>query len=507
MVFARCLPGPRRLALLVWLLVGLLTLTVTAVAHAQPSMSASVTFTSGGQAIVNFSASSGYDYQLRGAGGVICNASNCEPGTYEVSADTVRGGVQARYRRPGQAWSGWITLSGSGAGFGSGGPSHPRLAGRVTAAADPTPADQVLHYTLTVTNTGRMNLTGVVWRTDPALGVTQRPVGDGDLAIGDTETVTGMFQLAPHHLPGPLIVTVYLDSDQTDEILADSVAAALMAPAESTPVSTPAPAPTPTPMPTPTPAPAGPRPGSSTLLVTVVRSAHAAPDVHLAHNIANLRVITAGGDIVYCDFLAHYLRTGGLERWGHAISEPLEEQPGALTQYYQRGAVDCTPQGGVWSVLRRLAWDFIGGGAYGAPDLGVEPHLLSDQPGTPFGPWGHRVSNVAVDGTRIGFLDFFDRLGGVDAFGYPKTDARRDDDPAAALRIPGATGGFIRQYFQAAVLEYHPDNPQPVQLLLLGDELRNRLYPDRAYAAFASFNSAEPLVDGQTLVLEAVVPG
>ena len=499
MVFARCLPGPRRLALLVWLLVGLLTLTVTAVAHAQPSMSASVTFTSGGQAIVNFSASSGYQYQLRGSGGVICNASNCEPGPYPVSADTVAGGVQARYRIPGGSWSDWVLLSGSGVGFGSGRPSHPRLAGQVTAPADPTPADQVLHYTLTVTNTGGMNLTGVVWRTDPALGVTRRPVGDGDLAIGDTATVTGTFQLAPHHLPGPLIVTVYLDSDQTHEILADSVAAALSAPAESTPMPTPAPAPTPIPTPT------GPQPAPSTLRVTVVRSVHAAPDVHLAHNIADVRLTMADGESVECDFLSHYVRTGGVERWGYATSELLEERSGTLTQYYQRGVADCQPRDGGWLVERRLAWDYVGGGLGGSPDLGVEPDLLSDQPGVPYGPWGHRVSNFAVDGTHTGFLDYFYRLGAVKSFGYPKTEARRDDDPAAVLAIPGAEAGLIRQYFQAAVMEYHPDTPQPVKLRLLGDDLRDQLYPDGAYAAFASFNSAEPLMDGQTLAVESVV--
>ena len=468
--------------------------------YAQPSISASL---SGGTWSVSFSggAPTYNNLQYSTSGGwtsmtcdLTCNAGQ----TYTVAAADTTGSFRISYypyTGPGQRAGQWSPWYGGGPG-GSGGfgrPSHPRLAGRLTVPAAPLPVNQVLRYSLEVTNTGRMNLAGVVWRTDPALGITQRPVGEGVLAIGATETVTGSFELADHHLPGPIVVTVYVDSDQTHEVQADSQPVALRAP-------------DPTPTPEPSPAPVGPRPVASTLTVTVVRSMHTAPDAHLAHNIADLNLQTESGETVTCDFWAHYERTGGLERWGHAISEPLEEQPGALTQYYQRGAVDCTPQGGVWSVLRRLAWDYIGGGAYGAPDLGVEPGLLSDQPGTPFGPWGHRVSNLAVDGTWTGFLDFFHWLGGVDAFGYPKTDARRDDDPSAVLGVPGASDAFIRQYFQAAVMEHHPDSPDPVKLRLLGDDLRNILYPDQEYAAFASFNSAEPLTDGQTLALEAVAP-
>ena len=51
--------------------------------------------------------------------------------------------------------------------------------------------------------------------------------------------------------------------------------------------------------------------------------------------------------------------------------------------------------------------------------------------------------------------------------------------PAPSLRIPGATPGFIRQYFQAAVLEYHPGSAQPVKLGLIGDDVLNILYPHR----------------------------
>ena len=131
--------------------------------------------------------------------------------------------------------------------------------------------------------------------------------------------------------------------------------------------------------------------------------------------------------------------------------------------------MDCYEHEGGRLVERRLVWDYIGGGVEGAPDLGVEPHLLSDQPGDLHGPWGHRVSDYTVDGTFTGFFAFFTTLGGVNSFGNPKTEARYDDDPRAVLGIAGADSAVIRQYFQAAVLEFHPDDvSQPVKVYLLG---------------------------------------
>ena len=251
----------------------------------------------------------------------------------------------------------------------------------------------------------------------------------------------------------------------------------------------------------PAPALADDPPPTSQLSAVVLQSAFTKPDDHLAHNIPDLR-LTIDGDRVTCGFLTHYQATGDLIRWGYATSEVLEERPGALTQYYQRGVVDCHQRNGAWLLERRLAWDYLGGGIAGSVDLGVEPHLLSEQPGLELGPWGHRVSNFAIDGTTTGFLDFFNALGGVQSFGYPKTDARADDDPRATLRIPGSTPGFIRQYFQAAVLEYHPGSAQPVKLGLLGDDVREILYPDHSYRALGSFASALPLEVGETYVPE-----
>ncbi|MCH8857428.1 MAG: KUP/HAK/KT family potassium transporter, partial [Proteobacteria bacterium] len=58
-------------------------------------------------------------------------------------------------------------------------------------------------------------------------------------------------------------------------------------------------------------------------------------DAALGHNIANLQVRT-GATTRLAAFLDFFRQTGGIERWGHAVSEPLVEND-VLCQYFQRG--------------------------------------------------------------------------------------------------------------------------------------------------------------------------
>lgn len=231
----------------------------------------------------------------------------------------------------------------------------------------------------------------------------------------------------------------------------------------------------------------------------------------LRHNIPNLQVF-AGGQQRNADFKSHFESTGGLERWGLPISEVFEEESGALTQYYQRGAVDFHIRqdlGGSWVLERRLTWDYMGGGLGGSVDMGVEPHVTNPHAGVLVGPWGHKISNVDITGKRTGFRDFFDRLGGVQSFGFPKTDAREDTGAAGMLLAQGATPGIVRQYFQAAVFEHFPDNPPQyrVQLTLLGDFLRNLAYPNNRWASLTPFLAAAELRTGGIMTLVAVDRG
>ncbi|MBM4436284.1 MAG: hypothetical protein FJ029_03420 [Actinobacteria bacterium] len=222
-------------------------------------------------------------------------------------------------------------------------------------------------------------------------------------------------------------------------------------------------------------------------------------DATLQHNVANLAV-TRGGVLTGANFLDFYNRNGGLARWGFATSEIFEETGGTLTQYYQRGVVDWHPvAGGVYLLEARNTWDFVGGGMGGSVDLGVEPGLTNPNHDDLLGPWGHKVSNQAVDGTAVGFKTFFDRLGGKNAFGFPKTDARPDTHPQAKLTAPGSNPAFTRQYFQRAVLEFHPGSAEPVKIGLIGDTLRSLKYPNNTWQALDAFKAAAPITAGQTL--------
>ena len=125
----------------------------------------------------------------------------------------------------------------------------------------------------------------------------------------------------------------------------------------------------------------------------------------LRHNVPNL-VVFADGQQRSADFKGYFENTGAIERWGLPISEVFEEERGALTQYYQRGAVDFHKRsdlGGGWVLERRLTWDYMGGGAAGSVDMGVELNITNPNNGELTGPWGHKISNLDTQGEDDGF--------------------------------------------------------------------------------------------------------
>ena len=265
-----------------------------------------------------------------------------------------------------------------------------------------------------------------------------------------------------------------------------------------------------TPAGTSTPAGAAPTLGTATITSATVTENLFVTDptglnTQLNHNVPNLNVLV-DGQLRSANFKDHFEETGGVERWGLPTSEVFEESQGTLTQYYQRGVVDFHRRddlGGIWLVERRLAWDFIGGGLGGSADQGVEPQITNPNEGVVL-EWGHKISDFDIAGTEVGFRRFFDELGGTQSFGFPKTDAREDTGGAGMLLTPGSDLGWIRQYFQAAVFEYHPEAPDAfkVQLSLLGDTLRNQNYPNDSWLGLTPFQaSAEVAADAAFTVV------
>ena len=76
------------------------------------------------------------------------------------------------------------------------------------------------------------------------------------------------------------------------------------------------------------------------------------------------------------------------------------------------------------------------------------------------------------------------------------------------LLAPGFDLGWVRQYFQAAVFEYHPEAPEgfKVQLSLLGDTLRDQNYPNASWAALTPFQAAAEVADAAAFAVVAVSP-
>ena len=235
--------------------------------------------------------------------------------------------------------------------------------------------------------------------------------------------------------------------------------------------------------------------GFGSIVVTQFEYVQAPGNEDLKHNVSNL-LVAVGDDSVAADFLSIYDATGGIDRWGYPTSEVVIIEDGTLTQFFQRGVLDFHDTVAGYIVERRLAWDYVGGGAGGSVDQGFEAAPDSGpEGGVQVGAFGHYVANVDADGNATGFLDAFNAFGGVDGLGIPKTEARADTGDAGTLLEPGGAIGFTRQYFQAAVLQL--SEAGTVELTLLGDTLRDLLVP--GFADEAGFGAADAVSVGDEL--------
>ena len=221
----------------------------------------------------------------------------------------------------------------------------------------------------------------------------------------------------------------------------------------------------------------------------------------LGHNIATLSVATLGGNRIV-DFLGHYHATGGLRRAGHAISEAIVED-NALCQYFQRGVIECRTDGDEVVLTWRDMWTVLGGGA-GAASIAALPSEVArtnPNPGRAIGPFGHIVSNQAIDGTSTGFLDLYDAINGEASLGEPLTAARLDTGEADSLITEEFSTGLIRQYFETSVLEVSPAGGE-TRLTLAGDPMRDTTYPNGGWSLIGSFHRKAPVIQGRRLRLE-----
>jgi hypothetical protein len=205
------------------------------------------------------------------------------------------------------------------------------------------------------------------------------------------------------------------------------------------------------------------------------------------HNLVDLRITTSAGAVHEAGFLSFFDRTGGVDRWGHPISEVFEEQYGVLVQYFENGIIQFAPHRGIEaaSIVEELS------GAKRA-ETGLENQYY----GLVIGPEKHTVSNLAVDGATTGFLDAFVSYGGIDSFGYPQSEARADSHPMARFSMGVVRDNVVRQYFQGAILEHHTHTTLDTTIRPIGTQLRERRYPNDEWVSVIAFRSASPVLPG-----------
>ncbi|HVA25228.1 MAG TPA: hypothetical protein VMW62_12675 [Chloroflexota bacterium] len=148
------------------------------------------------------------------------------------------------------------------------------------------------------------------------------------------------------------------------------------------------------------------------------------------------------GHTVANGMLDYWRAHGGLTKFGQPVSDETQ-QPDRIIQTFQHGAIEIFPQ-------------FAGTDYYvqeGTGKASPTSRTANSKNGQYFPETGHNVS--------FAFLKAFKALGGLDVLGFPRTEA---------ITYKGQT----LQFFQRAVMEYHPEasgTPGEVVLRLLGSDL------------------------------------
>jgi hypothetical protein len=206
------------------------------------------------------------------------------------------------------------------------------------------------------------------------------------------------------------------------------------------------------------------------------------PATRSGERAAPLRWVAETGFAVEGPWLAFFRANGDVEAFGLPRSPVVPDPTGSglLVQFFQRAVLEWHPENPAEArIQRRLLADLLFPGADPPHDPNDPPpgpwHYFPFSPDRPTG-LGHFVADYTRTGQPIYFKEFFDRHGGVTAFGYPTEEPKLRD-------------GRWTQKFQAAILEYHPENDRPgvlpgtaipwrtyrVQVRLLGDEYIARL--------------------------------
>lgn len=178
------------------------------------------------------------------------------------------------------------------------------------------------------------------------------------------------------------------------------------------------------------------------------------------------------GKTISDKFLEYWRNNGGLKIFGYPISDAqLEIDPESsktyLTQWFERNRFEYHPEkaGTKYEVLLGLLGKQIRQEAltidpyFQVVAQSLDPNLALTQQ-TYFTETGHKL--------RGEFLEYWQRNGGLERFGYPISETYEELD-LTTDKV------YLMQWFERARFEYHPQNSASdrVQLGLLGAQLKN----------------------------------
>ncbi len=147
-----------------------------------------------------------------------------------------------------------------------------------------------------------------------------------------------------------------------------------------------------------------------------------------------------------CDeFLEFYKTRGGLETFGFPLSSAFDDPArGLRVQYFQRARMEFHPANSdPYKVLLGLLID----------ELGYRFPAASQEQIPTFNSSFHHYFSETRHVVSYAFLDHFREAGGLDIFGYPRSEFMYEN-------------GYIVQYFQRARMEWHPENLSGPQMRL-----------------------------------------
>jgi hypothetical protein len=144
-------------------------------------------------------------------------------------------------------------------------------------------------------------------------------------------------------------------------------------------------------------------------------------------------------------FLEFFNTRGGFAIFGYPLTEAFDDpERGLRVQYFQRVRMESHPYNAEpYQVQLGLLGDELG---YIFPPLDTPPGpTFNNSLRHYFAKTGHIVSHA--------FLRYFREHGGLDTFGYPRSESMYED-------------GLTVQYFQRARMEWHPDDFSGAQIRL-----------------------------------------